>query len=844
MPPDPSTAQRRQEDLGATAARRLSEWLRGYRPLPGVPDELMTAGGRPRDYWLSFLGDFAEYDDREFAARFNLATRHIRDTGVSYRLYGEENERTWPINPLPILLSEAEWRQIAAGVEQRAVLMEALLQDFYGDAQLFADGALPAAAITGSNDFVRAMRGVRPPGGRYLQLYAADLGRGPDGRWWVLDDRTQAPSGAGYALENRLVLSRAYPSLYNAMNVQRLATFFDELRKGLAAAADRSDPRICLLSPGPYSETYFEQAHLARYLGFLLVEGDDLIVRDGKAYVKTVAGLKRADVILRRVDADFIDPLELNSASRLGVTGLIEAIRQGGVAVLNMPGSGVLEAKALLGFLPKLCRRLLGQELLMPNIATWWCGQAQERALVEESLDTLAIAPAFNGLGPDGVTTKPRLMSDLTEAQRDAFLERFHDRPGDFVGQEVVRLSTTPILADGKLQPAPFVLRVYAAATPDGIRIMPGGFCRTSVRPDARAISMGDDARTSDVWVIADKPVTRVSLLVGADEVKVRRIVGHLPSRAADNLFWLGRYLERAEATLRLVRSLCTSLMDSEAAVHNTGETLTRLQQILVAWGAIDEEALGAGAAEAGNAALHDAEAFGSVIGLVRRARRTASSMRERLSTDFWSLLGDLETKLRAGLATPLAEAEVLQQAEDALQTLAALSGLAQENMNRGAGWRFLDMGRRIERGLNVCRFAITLADDGATIDDLDLLLDLADSQITYRARYLVGLALVPTRDMILLDPFNTRSLAFQVAKLKEHLAALPSLLDDGMLEAPVRILLPLATSIETEDAANLGAERVEAFQQVLLGLSDAIADRYFLQGPNAAPTLKQAALA
>jgi uncharacterized circularly permuted ATP-grasp superfamily protein/uncharacterized alpha-E superfamily protein len=835
---------RRQENLEPTAAKRLSGWLKGYRPLQGIPDELFDAAGRPRDHWLSFLGDFAEYPEGEFKSRFGLATRHIRDTGVSYRIYGEESERSWPLNPLPLILGQKEWQQIAEGVEQRANLIEALLQDFYGEARLVSEGALPAAALTGSADFIQAMRGVKPPGGRFMQIYAADLGRGPDGRWWVLDDRTQAPSGAGYALENRLVLSRAYPNLYNAMNVKRLAPFFDGLRKGLAASADRADPRICLLTPGPFSETYFEQAHLARYLGFLLVEGDDLVARDGKVYVRTIAGLKRADVILRRVDADFIDPLELNSASRLGVAGLIEAMRQGGVAVLNMPGAGVLEAKALLGFLPKLCRRLLGQELLMPNIATWWCGQAQERALVEGNLDTLAIGPAFNGLGPDGVTTKPRLMSDLTDAQRDAFLERFRDRPGDFVGQEVVRLSTTPILANGKLQPAPFVLRVYAAATPDGIRIMPGGFCRTSVRPDARAISMGDDARTSDVWVIADRPVTRVSLLMGADEVKVRRIVGHLPSRAADNLFWLGRYLERAEATLRLVRSLCTSLMDSEAAVHNTGETLTRLQQILVAWGAIDEEALGAGAAEAGNAALHDAEAFGSVIGLVRRARRTASSMRERLSTDFWSLLGDLQTKLRAGLATPLAEAEVLQQAEDALQTLAALSGLAQENMNRGHGWRFLDMGRRIERGINVCRFAITLAEDGATIDDLDLLLDLADSQITYRARYLVGLALIPTRDMILLDPFNTRSLAFQATRLKEHLAALPSLQDDGMLEAPVRILLPLATAIETEDAANLGVERVEAIQQVLLSLSDAIADRYFLQGANAAPTTKMATLA
>jgi uncharacterized circularly permuted ATP-grasp superfamily protein/uncharacterized alpha-E superfamily protein len=836
--------QRRSEDLEPSAAKRLSAWLRGYATLPGIPDELFDATGRPRGDWLSFLGDFAEYPEGEFKSRFDLATRHIRDTGVSYRVYGEETEQSWPLNPLPLILGQKEWRQIARGVEQRANLMEALLQDIYGEAALVDEGHLPAAALTGSIDFLPQMRGVRPPGGRYLQLYAADLGRGPDGRWWVIDDRTQAPSGAGYALENRLVLSRAYPNLYNAMNVERLAPFFDGFRKGLSGAADRADPRICLLTPGPFSETYFEQAHLARYLGFLLVEGDDLIARDGKVYVRTIAGLKRADVILRRVDADFIDPLELNSASHLGAPGLLEAIRAGGVAMLNMPGSGVVESKALLGFLPKLCRRLLGQDLLMPNVATWWCGQPNERALVAQSLDELALAPAFNTQGEDGALTRAGLIGDLDPQAQAELRQRLSDRPGDFVGQEVVRLSTMPVLREGRLEAAPFVLRVYAAWTPEGMKIMPGGFCRTSERPDVRAISMGRDARTADVWVIDDKPVERVSLLASQDDVKVRRIMGHLPSRAADNLFWLGRYIERAEATLRLARSLCTSLMDSESAAHASGETLTSLQQLLIDWGALDEKHLGAAALESARDALHDQTAYGSVIYLVRGARRTAASMRERLSADFWTLLVSLESELTEGAQTPLSEAEALQQVESALQILAALAGLAQENMNRVAGWRFLDMGRRIERGINTCRITRTFAHDGATLDDLDLLLDLADSQITYRARYLVGLALTPVRDMAMLDPFNTRSLAFQVETLKDHLAVLPSLLADGMLEEPNRILLPLATEVETTDAQHLTSAKMQAFERTLLKLSGAIADRYFLQGAHAVPTVKLGGLA
>jgi len=834
---------RRRPDLDPLGAQRLSDWLQGYKTLPGVPDELIDGTGRPRADWLHLLGEFAEYPEADARSRFSLATRHIRDTGVSYRVYGEETERSWPLNPLPLLLNQSDWATIAAGVEQRANLMEALLRDIYGEANLVANGDLPAAVLTGGSDFIRSMRGVKPPSGNFLQVYAVDLGRGPDGRWWVLDDRAQAPSGAGYALENRLVLSRAYPNLYNAMNVHRLAPFFDDLRKGIAASAGRQDPRICLLTPGPFSETYFEQAHLARYLGFLLVEGDDLTVRDGKVYVRTVSGLKRADALLRRVDSDFLDPLELNSASRLGTPGLLEAIRTGGVSVLNMPGSGVLESKALLGFLPRLCRRLLGEELKLPNVATWWCGQARERAVVEAALDRMALGAAFTTPG-DNSYAKPKLLSDMTDAEREIFQRRFNDRPGDFVGQEVVRLSTTPTLRNHVLEAAPFVLRVYATATPNGFKIMPGGFCRTSDRADARAISMGGDVRTADVWVLSDGPVERVTLLANKDEVRVRRIAGLLPSRAADNLFWLGRYLERAEATLRLVRALCTSLMDSESALHSSGETLTGLERLLIDWGALDEEAMGERALDAARDALHDQEAYGSVIYLVRSARRAASSLRERLSADFWTLLMNLEARMVAGSHYCNSEAAALEQVENALQTLAALSGLSQENMNRGASWRFLDMGRRIERGVNICRFARTFADtEAATTDDLDLLLDLADSQITYRARYLVGLALTPVMDMLLLDPFNTRSLAFQVEALKEHISALPALLEDGMLEPPKRTLLGLSAQVQTQAGADIDAAAMNGWEQALMRFSEEVGDRYFLQA-GGAPATKLATLA
>jgi uncharacterized circularly permuted ATP-grasp superfamily protein/uncharacterized alpha-E superfamily protein len=845
VPPELDSRARQPTDLDIPAARRLSEWLKTYRPLQGVPDELIDVMGRPREHWLSFLGEFAEYSGIEAKSRFDLATRHIRETGVTYRIHGEANERPWPLSPLPIILDSKEWAVIAEGVEQRANLMEAVLQDIYGPGRLVEEGALPAAALTGSIDYIRAMTGVSPPGGHHLQVYAADIGRGPDGRWWVIDDRTQAPSGLGYALENRLVLSRAYPGIYKAMNVQRLAGFFDEFRKGLAAATHNSDPRICLLTPGPHSETYFEQSNLARYLGFLLVEGDDLVARDDKIYVRTISGLKRADVILRRVDADFVDPLELNNESRLGTPGLLDALRAGGVSMLNMPGSGVLESKALLGFLPRLCRRLFGEELKMPNVATWWCGQPRERELVERNLDELVIGPAFNVPPEAGAPWTPAMLADLPADEQQTLLSRMNDRPNDFVGQEVVRLSTTPTLRGGRIEPAPFVLRVYAARTPNGFRIMPGGFCRTSDKLDVRAISMAADARAADVWVIDDRPVEMVSLLPREDAIRARRITGHLPSRAADNLYWLGRYLERAEATLRLIRSICARLMDTESAFGRGGDMRGGLRQILIDWGALDE-----GASEkmravvAASTALTDEAAYGSVIRLVRDAARAAAGTRERLSAEFWSVLLNIEAELLGPGPAPTSEAEILRRVETALKMLAALAGLSMENMNRTSGWHFLDMGRRLERGVNACSLARAFAGAEATIDDLDLLLDLMDSQITYRARYLEGLAATPVRDMTILDPFNPRSAAFQVARLKRHLTELPALLEDGMLEPPMREVLPLAAELETADAGQLDPQRILAIELSLLRLSYAIGDRFFQQGATAAAPRELAGLA
>jgi uncharacterized circularly permuted ATP-grasp superfamily protein/uncharacterized alpha-E superfamily protein len=791
----------------------------------------MDAEGRTRSYWTRLLTSLAADEPSEMRQRFATADRRIRSRGLSYRVAGEKDERVWPISRMPLLIPEPEWRCIAEGVAQRAMLLERVLADIYGEGQLIREGALPAAAVTGTVDYVPAMQGVQPPGGRWLRLYAVDIGRGPDGAWWALGDRAQAPSGCGYALENRLVVSQAFPDVYGDLNVERLAPFFRGLGAGLKSAGQRAEPRIGILSPGPMSLTYSEQAYLARYLGFLLVEGDDLVMSEGRIFVRTIAGMKRCDVIWRHVDADWCDPLELNASSRIGVPGLLEAVRRGGVAVENMPGAGIVESRALLAFFPALARRLLGEKLRMPNIATWWCGQRNERERVLDEFDEISIASAFGNELPGMSGRTSVIVDDLSPLERSQLRDAIAARGVDYVGQEIVRLSTMPRWVEDRLEPRPFVLRVFCAATPDGWQVMPGGFCRISDRMDARAVSMGDGVESADVWVLSESPVEVSTLLPSREGVRITRLLGNLPSRAADNLFWFGRYLERAEATLRVARCLSARSVDPDAPMRVGRQSLERLIGVLIGWGAVDAALSAEGATAAGDQGLRDSSRYGSALSLARSARNAASVIRERLTLQTWELIGRLESAINPRPERELSAGDIVDLADEAITIIAALSGLFDENFNRGAGWVFYVMGRCVERGANTCRLLRQFAGHDATEQTLGVMLDLIDSQITYRSRYLVGVALAPVRDMALLDPFNPRSVAFQINRIDDGMKTLPILRRDGILEEPSRLTTILKAELMTERAETLDDSGILAVEQRLLALGNAIAIRYFLQG-------------
>ena len=799
------------------AAVQAGQWLARYRRIAGPGDVAAPAGAGA---WAAMLAELATAAGGDLFQASERARRHAADIGGGSHARDEAEQRPWPLSPVPLLLDGAEWRGIEAGVIQRARLLEAVTADLHGEAALVRRGLLPAALVTGSTHFLRPVVGLTPPGGHHLHFIAVDLGRCPDGEWRVLADHLRGPVGAGYALENRLAIGRLLGGLHARLNVRRHAPFHAAWRAGIGALCRRAEPRIGLLTAGRWSASYAEQALLARYLGFLLVEGADLAALDDRLYVRTVDGLKRVDAVWRRIDARAADPLAFDSRSQIGVPGLVDAYAAGGVVVANAPGAGLLEAPAFAAFLPGLARDVIGEELSLPTVATWWCGSEAEARAMATQLDERLVAPAFGvaplGL-PDGRPVAGRSLDGPARARLLADLAR---RPQDYVGQELVRLSTMPVVVDGELAPRPFTLRVFAARGADGEWcVLPGGFARVGQHPDPLAAVLGDGAWSADVCVHETEPQAPVSLLPDAESPHVRRNPGTLPSRVADDLFWLGRYLERGEALLAAIRTLLGHSIDADGGA---GATVGKLVGLIAGAGA---------AAHPRSLARADLHPFAeaalagedrhSVRAINRLARAIGEGSRDRLSADMVLLL-------EAPFPTT---GSTLDRAGSLQRRFLALAGLSAEHMGRTAAWRFLDLGRRIERGAASARIVRLFGQAGASAEDLSTLLDVAESQISYRQRYLTGLARVPVVDLVALDAGNPRSLAFQVERIAEHLHALPVLVDDGMAEPQQALGAQLGAVLATATAATLDPDLLGTVERRLAALSDAIARRYFLQG-------------
>ena len=822
----------------------------GYRPTDGVYDEMAAAPGVLRPHWDTFIGSMSGLGGEELARRWRIARQRIRENGVTYNVYGDPlgMDRPWNLDSIPLLIPPSEWNELEAGLIQRARLLNYILTDLYGPQQLLRGGLLPPALIFANPGFWRPCRGMPTPVQTYLHLLAVDLARSPDGQWWVLSDRTQAPSGAGYALENRTVLAETFPDLFREFRVQRLASFFRSFRDNLLnlSPSRRDNPRVVLLTPGPFNETYFEHSYLARYLGFALVQGADLTVRDSRVFLQTLDGLKPVDVILRRVDDSFCDPIELRSESFLGVAGLVEAVRAGNVVVANALGSGLIESSAFMPFLPRLSQRLLGERLKLPSVATWWCGQPRPLQYVLDNLDYLVIKPAFPSQGME-----PVFGGKLTGDERSRTIKRLRERPYEFAGQELVSLSTVPVWSQDSLTPRRVVLRVFLAASGDSWVVMPGGLARVSPSLDTPVVSMQRGGGSKDTWALSNGPVDAFTMQSPRDQpLELNRGEGTaVPSRAADHLFWLGRYAERCEHLARVLRCILIRLTgefgasgtadwDSLMKLYNClASPHSRLSEVdpqghLDQWRDLEQEIL---------SLIFEEQRSDSLSAILSRAARAAAHVRASLSSDtlrIVSQFGAAHTSAWGYAST----GEALAVLNRCIGTLAALRGIEMENITRGPGWHFLGLGRRLERSIQLVDLfrAIIVPLSPRTWPTLEMLLEVADSSMTYRSRYFTVLQAAPVLDLLMNDEANPRSLAFQLQDLMEHCRCLserPS--GSGWPLSKQRLLEQAAANLFRADIRTLCQPGEQSFREpldrllagtgaALPALSDAITHVYF----------------
>ncbi len=787
-----------------------------YATKLGVYDEMLAKEHKVLPYWERFMDAIATLGSEQLELRRREAQRLLRENGVTYNVYGDTQKltRPWRLDPVPLLISSEDWSLIEAGLKQRAELLNLILKDIYGKQQLLKKGLLPSELVLAHDGFLHPCVGALPHLQRELIVYSANLARGQNGRMLVLDDRSQAPSGAGYALENRTVMTRVLPDIFRETQVHRLSGFFKALRKGLADIAphNKEDPRIVILTPGSLNETYFEHAYLSSYLGFSLVQGDDLTVRDGRVWLKSLDGLQPVDVILRRVDDSFCDPLELRSASRLGVAGLLEAVRRNNVAIANPLGSSVLENPGLLAFLPRLSRHFLNQELILPSVATWWCGQRRERDFVLQNLDRLIIKPINRSSG------NYALFGGLLSAKEKELLRAtIIAKPHCYVGQEHVSFSTVPSFIDHHIEPRFAVLRSFAVASGDDYQVMPGGLTRIARQQDDFIVSNQAGGISKDTWVLADEPDKQVSLwFQPGRDVVLAADTEPLTSRAANNLFWVGRYLERIKAATRLMRTILLKL--AEAPELNDPLDSQCLDVLLSALTQVTGTYPGFVTSNASVlkepqnellALAKNVQRSGTLATNIQAFAQTAFSIRDVWSQDTWRCVDNIQRRWQQRVVNGDCDLEQLQKHLDDLITgFVAFIGLTTESMTREAGWLMLDSGRRLEHSLTLIallRATVVQRHESALQNQLlEAVLISTDSLSIYRRRYRSFIKLPMVLELLLMDETHPRSLAYQLHQLSDHIGALPRERGKGQLSEEERLILRAYTDLRLVKVSEL----------------------------------------
>lgn len=781
----------------------------------GSYNEAFCSPGQPRDHW-QLLVTTLEAKDAAALKKDDERARHMRhEDGATINPFDDPTRRSaaWDLDPVPIIFNASEWNTIETGLVQRAHLLDTILADVYGEQQLVKDGQLPVDLVFANPNYLYSCHNIRPTGNCFLPMYSADLYRAADGRFRVLRDYGAYPAGLGYALENRIVMSRIFSELYHKTQTFRLAPFFNAFHNALVkrASLSQENPGIVLLSPGPESRLYFEHALLSRYLDYPLVESQDLTVRNGKVFLKKLAGLEPVEAIFRYLSDLNSDPFALRRETASGVAGLIQVCRENNIDIVNPIGSGFVDTPALSTTLPALCKTLLGQDLLIENHPTWWCGNTEGYQYVINNLDDLTLSSALD-------------RSDI-DIPPEEVLNRITSTPGKYLGSASINPAVAPCWNQHQMSSGYALLRVFVCATEKGYTVMPGGMAITASDSQTLYRNSPELQHSKDVWVLSDGPVEPFSLMEGFHSVDEFKRSSDLPSRVADNLLWLGRYLERTEGLVRLLR-LIFSKISGEDRPQDIPELsfllkLLRIKNIIPspAKDALDIPLFLELSNQLNNALCRrdGVESVGSLLGNVQRAARR---VRDRLSLDSSRIINHLEDLAHSGSIDPL---EFL---DEILFALSAFSGLASESMTRSLGWRFMDIGRRVERAINqtnLIRIALPLicSEPRST---LETLLQISDSTMTYRSRYRSAFQLAPVLDLLLADESNPKSLAFQLSRITSHIEHLPRQRERRFAYQEERIALKMLTGVRLLELHDIHCKEENSRNEELVQFLDSTA--------------------
>jgi uncharacterized circularly permuted ATP-grasp superfamily protein/uncharacterized alpha-E superfamily protein len=837
------TPDARSEDSAQT------DLLRGYKVAQGGYDELVDRAGKPRPHWRSLLAALGRLSPRERLARAARLDRQVRETGLVHHMFADPDrpQQQWRLNLMPLVIGTGEWQWLDRAIDQRARLFSAILRDVYGEQKLMRSGLLPPGLILADAAYLRACHRIAPAFG-HLQFYAADLARGPDGMWRVIDNHAETPAGVGYAIANRVLHTDVADDLFIECNARRIARHFVGLKAAIGERSRRSDPSVVLLTPGPDHDDYFSHAYLARYLDIDLVEGGDLRIVGDDLVLKTLEGTKKVDAVIRCVEGADCDPLELNPASFRGPPGLVHATRSAPDLIVNALGSAVIENRAIGAYLPALARELLGEQLMLHDAPRWWLGDAANRVHVARKLEDFVIRPAREGTGRPGRATPGRSAAAMSASERARLLAEIERGGRDLVAEARIGFGSMPSLSAQGFRPRAFAVRLFASAGRDGFQVMPGGLAM-GVDPASAVALSAADGETHDVWVLGDTPEAQHASLwrPRLESVLLKRTQRTLQSRVADNLFWLGRYLERADWTMRVIRASLGRRIEylDAGPTRQAGDLVLEmlLDKSMQAWRTDDLPPAGRRSlALAGRLATRRDGHYG-LLGSFDGIYRVASLTRDRLSLEAWRSLSAFQVDDAWQRRMAEASASELQdEVEDKLSLVATFNGHMHENMTRNFGWLFLDMGRRLERAFNLCDTLSVLFNEPEAEEEenqhLNFILRLADSYITYRSRYRVQPMLPLVLDLLVMDETNPRSVAFQLASLTSHLERLPQSREGRALTHDRRLVLGLQTAVRLADVNELAAtERgrrtglatlVDKAVTEIPMISDAISRRYF----------------